>query len=59
MKTETQALLRKARRSLQAAESLWQDDFLDFAASRAYYAMFYTAEALLIEKDFLYNSHRR
>ncbi|MEJ2707320.1 MAG: HEPN domain-containing protein [Anaerolineales bacterium] len=59
MKTETQALLRKARRSLQAAESLWQDDFLDFAASLAYYAMFYTAEALLIEQDFLYNSHRR
>lgn len=57
MKTETQALFRKARRSLQAAESLWQDGFLDFAASRAYYAMFYTAEALLIEQDLSYSSH--
>ncbi len=57
MKFETQALLEKARQSLQAAENLRKDGFLDFSASRTYYAMFYTAEALLIEQGLSYNSH--
>jgi uncharacterized protein (UPF0332 family) len=57
MRVETQALLEKARQSLQAAENLRQDGFLDFAASRAYYAMFYTAEALLIEQGLAHSSH--
>lgn len=34
-----------------------QDGDLDFAASRAYYAMFYIAEALLGEKDLHYSKH--
>jgi uncharacterized protein (UPF0332 family) len=57
MKSETLALMEKARQSLQAARNLQRDGFLDFAASRAYYAMFYTAEALLIEQGFSYKSH--
>ena len=57
MKTETRALLDKARQSVQAAESLKRDGFRDFAASRAYYAMFYVAEALLIEEGLSYSSH--
>jgi uncharacterized protein (UPF0332 family) len=57
MKFETQALLAKARQSLLAAGNLQQGGFQDFAASRAYYAMFYTAEALLIEQGLSYNSH--
>jgi uncharacterized protein (UPF0332 family) len=57
MKPETQALLDKARQSLQAAQNLQEDGFLDFAASRAYYAMFYIAEALLIEQGLTYSSH--
>jgi uncharacterized protein (UPF0332 family) len=44
---EQQALLDKARRSIEAAQSLIQQKFYDFAVSRAYYAMFYVAEALL------------
>ncbi len=57
MKPETQALLEKARRSLQAAGNLKRDGFTDFAASRAYYAMFYIAEALLLEQGLSYSSH--
>ena len=57
MKPETQALLEKARQSLQAADNLKRDGFLDFSASRAYYTMFYVAEALLIEQGLSYSSH--
>jgi uncharacterized protein (UPF0332 family) len=47
---ETRKLLEKARRAIQAAEMLLQRGDADFAAGRAYYAMFYAAEALLSEK---------
>jgi uncharacterized protein (UPF0332 family) len=57
MKPETRALLDKAQQSIQAAINLQRDNFLDFAASRAYYAMFYTAEALLIEQNLSFSSH--
>jgi uncharacterized protein (UPF0332 family) len=57
MRPETQALLDKARQSIQAAANLKRDGFLDFAVSRAYYAMFYTAEALLLEEGLSYSSH--
>ncbi|MBI3322995.1 MAG: HEPN domain-containing protein [Candidatus Omnitrophica bacterium] len=51
MKPETEKLLQKASRSIRAAERLLQEGDVDFAASRAYYALFYLAEALLNEKD--------
>ncbi len=57
MKPETSALLEKANLSIQAAKKMLQDGYLDFAASRAYYAMFYVAEALLLEDGLSYNSH--
>jgi uncharacterized protein (UPF0332 family) len=40
MKPEAEALLHKAHESLYAAELLEQEGYLDFAASRFYYAMF-------------------
>jgi uncharacterized protein (UPF0332 family) len=57
MRPEAEALLDKARQSIQAAANLRRDGFLDFAASRAYYAMFYIAQALLIEQGLSYSSH--
>jgi uncharacterized protein (UPF0332 family) len=42
--------LEKARRSIAAAEVLRHQGHADFAAGRAYYAMFYTAEAMLAER---------
>jgi uncharacterized protein (UPF0332 family) len=54
---EQQALLDKARRSIEASQSLIQQKFYDFAVSRAYYAMFYVAEALLDQEGLSFSSH--
>jgi uncharacterized protein (UPF0332 family) len=50
-------LLAKAQRSFEAAEGLLEDDHADFAASRAYYGCFYTAEALLLSRGLSYSRH--
>lgn len=47
MTSSIEALLAKARESIAAAQLLIKDGYFDFAASRAYYAMFYAASALL------------
>jgi uncharacterized protein len=57
MKPEVQALLTKARESATAAKVLAERGYWDFAASRAYYAMFYAAEALLLERGLSFSSH--
>lgn len=49
MTPDQAALLRKAHSSLQAAKLLAGEKLFDFAVSRAYYTMFYVAEALLLE----------
>jgi uncharacterized protein (UPF0332 family) len=55
MKEETRLLLVKADRAIQAAETLLEaGNLYDFATGRAYYAMFYVAEALLEEKGLRY-----
>jgi uncharacterized protein (UPF0332 family) len=50
-------LLEKAERGLVAAERLLAEGFPDFAASRAYYAMFYATEALLLSRDLSFSKH--
>ena len=50
MKPEVSELLDKARRSIKTAERIFKDGEIDFAGSRAYYAMFYIAEALLLDQ---------
>ena len=57
MKENTQFLLEKAENSIGAAESLLRDGYGDFAAGRAYYAMFYTAEALLARRNLPSKKH--
>lgn len=57
MKPEAEQLLKKAARSIRAAERLLEEGDIDFAASRAYYAMFYVAEALLHERGFQFKEH--
>ena len=47
MTPEQQGFLTKAERSLEAAKTLKEEGFNEFAVSRAYYAMFYVASALL------------
>ena len=51
------ALLHKAQRALEAARTLLQEGHLDFAVGRAYYAMFYATEALLLSKDLHFRKH--
>jgi uncharacterized protein (UPF0332 family) len=54
---DPKALLAKARDSLAAAEVLAQQGFHEFSASRAYYAMFYVARALLRTEGLSYSRH--
>ena len=57
MTEQTGKLLEKADRAVHAAEALLKRGDPDFAAGRAYYAMFYAAEALLIEKGLRFRKH--
>ena len=58
MKEQLQAILEKAEESLEAAKLLAKDDYYDFSASRAYYTMFYTAEALLLSRGLSFSRQR-
>ncbi|HEV2150202.1 MAG TPA: HEPN domain-containing protein [Longimicrobiaceae bacterium] len=56
--TEVQrALLEKAKKSVDAAVLLADGGMYDFAVSRAYYAMFYVAEAFLAGKGLSFSKH--
>jgi uncharacterized protein (UPF0332 family) len=55
--TEARALLDKADRSFQAAETLLREGSSDFAASRTYYGCFYIAQALLLSRACRFSSH--
>lgn len=57
MTPQQQALIQKAVRSVQAAEVLNETGFPEFAASRAYYTMFYVAEAFLEGEGLVFSSH--
>jgi uncharacterized protein (UPF0332 family) len=57
MKPQTQALLQKSERALRVAGRLLAEGDMDFAAGRAYYAMFYAAEALLFEQGLTFSKH--
>jgi uncharacterized protein (UPF0332 family) len=48
------ALLDLAAQSIDGAKWLMQGNMPRFAVSRAYYAMFYIAEALLLHKGLKY-----
>ena len=57
MTTEQEGLLQKAGRSIRSAKLLAIDGDYDTAVSRAYYAMFYAAGALLLSKGLAYSKH--
>jgi uncharacterized protein len=54
---EIRELANKAERSLVAARRLLEAGDYDFAVSRAYYAMFYVARALLLTRDVRRSKH--
>lgn len=57
MKENTSKLLDRAQDAIEAADILLTNEKVDIAAGRAYYAMFYTAEALLNEEGLQFNKH--
>lgn len=57
MTPSQKAILKKAVRSWRAAQTLYDEGFPDFAASRAYYTMFYVAEAFLEGDQLSFSSH--
>jgi len=56
MKEQSRALLAKASENLAAAQDL-MEGHAEVAVSRAYYAMFYAAEAALLEEGLEFSSH--
>ncbi|NER51412.1 MAG: HEPN domain-containing protein [Symploca sp. SIO1A3] len=50
-------LLLKARQSISAAQVLLDNGYPDYAAARAYYAMFYVAEAFLEGEELSFSKH--
>jgi uncharacterized protein (UPF0332 family) len=57
MKPLQRSLLDKAHRSLAAGEMLVEHGHRDFAAARIYYAMFYAAQAVLLELGLEFSKH--
>ncbi|WP_010479821.1 HEPN domain-containing protein [Thermococcus zilligii] len=57
MSEEYQRIIQKAERSLHAAEELLRKGMPEFAASRAYYAIFYCVEAFLRTRGIEVSKH--
>ena len=57
MTSEQQQLLEKAHNSLRASKILSTEEIYDVAVSRAYYAMFYIAEAFLLDDNLTFSKH--
>lgn len=57
MKESTQQLMLNAEETLKAAEVLFKEEFLRDSINRAYYSVFYVAEALLNEKELRFSKH--
>ena len=51
-------MIKKAHRYLKSAEILLLDKDFESSVSRAYYAMFYCAEAVLLTKNLSFSSHK-
>ncbi|MHB8778660.1 MAG: HEPN domain-containing protein [Anaerolineales bacterium] len=54
---EINANLQRAETSIRAAKDMIEKGYYDIAASRAYYAAFYAASALLLKQNIDTNKH--
>jgi uncharacterized protein (UPF0332 family) len=54
---EIAANLERAERSIRAARELASGGYYDFVASRAYYAVFYAATAILLREELEFSKH--
>lgn len=57
MTEDQKELLEEARDSIKVAKIILKEGFPGFAASRAYYAMFYVAEAFLEGEEMAFSKH--
>jgi len=57
LSSEVIANLERAEQAVDAARKLVSDGYYDFAASRAYYAVFYAASALLLHEGLEFRKH--
>jgi uncharacterized protein (UPF0332 family) len=55
---EINSLIKRAERYLKSAELLLKEEDYESSVSRTYYAMFYSAQALLLTKNLSFSSHR-
>ncbi|MFG6096715.1 HEPN domain-containing protein [Leptothoe sp. ISB3NOV94-8A] len=57
MTADLSSFIDKAKDSLEASKLLAENGLYDFAGARAYYTMFYIAEAFLWQKGLSFSSH--
>lgn len=57
LQEQLKSMMNKSRRSLNAARGHLADSDFDFAASRAYYAVFYAMEAALLTRGVTCSTH--
>ena len=55
---EIQSLIERAAKYVRSADILLNEGDYESCVSRAYYAMFYTAEAALLTKGLTFSSHK-
>jgi len=55
---EISSLIERAKRYLKSAEILLEEGDYESSVSRTYYAMFYSAQALLLTKNLTFSSHK-
>ena len=55
---EIESLIKRATRYLKSAEILLKEGDYESSVSRTYYAMFYSAQAILLTKNLSFSSHK-
>lgn len=55
---EIESLIKKSNRYLKSAKLLLKDGDYESSVSRTYYAMFYSAQAMLLPKNLSFSSHK-
>jgi uncharacterized protein (UPF0332 family) len=55
---EINSLIERAKKYLNSAEILLENEDFESAVSRTYYAMFYSVQALLLTKNMSFSSHK-
>jgi len=55
---ETEALIQRSKKYIKSAELLLKERDYESSVSRAYYAMFYCVQALLLTKNLSFSSHK-